>query len=186
MKPTQVVQSLPAHGFSEFVRFLLASELLSLLSAWLLALSLEDKLSRTIPSSSQSEVVNKILQISQVAALAREIEKQFIAQSPDEYFVRQKSVRAAHFSADNLTSLVATTDAEDAGEDRSFVEATRSTKSDEEMEKVIDADDIDPYSRAIEIFATGADFGSLGKVGGTSARAPTQLVLVQTMYLLHD
>jgi hypothetical protein len=136
-------------------------------------------------SEQLAKVMNKMLQISQVAALAREIEKKFIAQSHDEYFGRQKSMKGSHFSSDNLTSLIATTDAEDAGDERSFVDATRSVKSDEEMEKVIDADDIDPYTGRLSFSQRARISEFLGR-WEEPARAPTQLVRVQTMYLLHE
>lgn len=97
--------------------------------------------------------MNKMLDLTEVATLAKEIEakswsdqrksKRSSEESPETREV------AGEFSTDNLVGLIASTKEENTGDDASFTDAAttgRSLKSIERNERVIDSDDVNPYT----------------------------------------
>jgi len=97
-------------------------------------------------SQQLAKLMTKMLQISEVAGLAKEIEKQYMY---DLKFGSSTRAQERNMSNDNLQGLVAAADAEDLGEDVSVLDNTLKSGvglGDEDNERVVDTDDIDPYT----------------------------------------
>lgn len=98
-----------------------------------------------------ARVMNKMLLISQVSGLAREIEKRSW-QREDNGITKHELVYASSnaLSSDRLSGLIETADAEDNAIDRRATDdvpsAARSTSSNFENGNVIDTYDVDPYT----------------------------------------
>lgn len=91
--------------------------------------------------------MNNMLQVSQVAILGQSIEKKYWAEMDkfnESAYYPQQSTR--NFSRDNLMSLIETAN-DEKGEELSTMDLThKSAATAEEMGKVIDADDVDPFT----------------------------------------
>jgi hypothetical protein len=97
-------------------------------------------------SQQLAKVMTKMLQISEVSGLAKETEKRYWH---EEKLGRQSSgAQERNMSNDNLQGLIAAADAEDLGDDVSALDNTLKPGGlgDEDNERVVDTDDIDPYT----------------------------------------
>jgi hypothetical protein len=124
--------------------------------------------------------MNKMLDISQVAALAKEIEIK--SWSPrQQKRTKQQAVQTResvfNLSLDNYVGLITSANAEDADDDVSLMDATatRSLKTGEEMEKVVDSDDIDPYTGRLS-YSQRARISELLGRWEEPQRGPSQMV----------
>jgi hypothetical protein len=120
--------------------------------------------------------MNKMLHVSEVSGLAREIEKRSWQQNKRN-IVETWSPEKSYTSADDLMELIASANEEDnALEDVSVLGSMpRSVTIGEEMEKVVDTDDIDPYTGKLST-SQRARIGELLGRWEEPARGPTQSV----------
>jgi hypothetical protein len=122
--------------------------------------------------------MNKMLHVSEVSGLAREIEKRSWQQNKRN-IVETWSPEKSYTSADDLMELIASANEEDnALEDVSVFGSTpRSVTTREEKEKVVDTDDIDPYTGKLSS-SQRARIGELLGRWEEPARGPTQSVRI--------
>jgi hypothetical protein len=122
-------------------------------------------------------VMNKMLHVSEVSGLAREIENRSWQQEKRNTVETWWSPERSCTSNDNLMGLIASANEEDnALEDVSVLGSMpRSVTIGEEMEKVVDTDDIDPYTGKLST-SQRARIGELLGRWEEPARGPTQSV----------
>ena len=100
-----------------------------------------------------AQVMNKMLNISQVASLAREIEKKsWVPRKIQPSEVLSGDIQdKLHPTDERLSYLFASSGKEDNKDDCSeiFLSSAKSMKTEDEMQNVVDLDDIDPYTGSL-------------------------------------